>query len=140
MGLFSPEAAGGYMSAKRIAKELGFSYKNVNKIISEIGLSPIKARFGTRITDAYSPEDIARIRESAESMGLFSPEAPEGYMSVNRIAEELGISYKTVNKIISEIDLSPIKARFGTQITDAYSPEDIVRIREQLRINRENKP
>ena len=131
-GLFSPEAPEGYMSVKRIAKELGISGKTVSKIISELGLSPIKARFGTRITDAYSPEDIARIRELAESKGLFIPEADGGYMSVSQIAKEFGISGETVRKIISEIGLSPIKAKFGTNVADAYSPEDIARIREWL--------
>ena len=53
-------------------------------------------------------------------------------MSVMRIAEELGISDGTVNKIISEIGLSPIKARFGKNVADAYSPVDIARIREWL--------
>jgi len=132
-GLFSPVAPKGYMNVKRIAMELGISKDTVSKIISEIDLSPIKAKFGNNnVTDVYSPEDIARIRELAESKELFSPVAPKGYMSVNRIAEELGISPGTVNKIISEIGLSPIRAKFGTYVTDAYSPEDIARIREWL--------
>ena len=60
-------------------------------------------------------------------------------MNVKRIAKELGISAPTVNKIISEIDLSPIKARFGSKITDAYSPLDIARIRVILETKRANK-
>ena len=120
------------MSVNQIAKELGFSRGSVNKIITELGLKPEKYRFGI---DAYSPEGIASIRDRAESMGLFTPEAPEGYMSVNQIANKLGIDYKIVKKTITELGLlglKPEKYRFGPTVTDGYSPEDRARIREWL--------
>ena len=53
-------------------------------------------------------------------------------MSVNQIANELGIADSTVNKIITELGLVPIKAKFRTVIADAYSPEDIAKIGERL--------
>ena len=141
IGLFSPEAPEGYMSARQIAKELGVAHNSVNNIIAGLeGLSPIKARFGKNVTDAYSPEDIARIREKAESMGLFTPEAPEGYMSARQIAKELGVARQTVNNIIAGLEgLSPIKARFRNIVADAYPPEDIAKIREGLAARRANK-
>ena len=133
------KATDGYMSARRIAKELGISASSVNTIISELGLIPIKAKFSNNVTDAYSPVDIARIRELAESKELFSPKAAGGYMSVSQIAKELGISNYNVNKIISELGLSPIRAKFGGNVTDAYSPVDIARIRVILETKRANK-
>jgi predicted transcriptional regulator len=140
-GLFSPEAPEKYMSVPEIAKELRIDASTVRNIISELGgLSPIKAKFGPTVADAYSPEDIARIREEAESMGLFSPEAPEKYMSVPEIAKELRISGNTVRNIISELGgLSPVKAKFGTNVADAYPPEDIARIRAELAARRAKK-
>ena len=140
MELFSPEAHEGYLNVYQIAKELGISTSTVNKIISELGLSPIRAKYGiNNEADAYSPVDIARIRELAESKELFSPEAAGGYMSVSQIAKELGISNYNVNKIISELGLSPIRAKFGTYVTDTYSPVDIARIRVILETKRANK-
>jgi Mn-dependent DtxR family transcriptional regulator len=141
MGLFSPEAPEGYMSIPQIAKELGVGHRTVKNIIAGLGgLSPIKARFGPVVADAYSPEDIARIKEEAERMGLFSPESPEGYMSIFQISKELGISDRTVRNIIAGLDgLSPIKARFRNNVTDAYSPEEIAMIREGLAARRANK-
>ena len=132
------KAPEGYMRVRKIANELGIAYQTVNKIITELGLlglKPEKYRFGTTPVDAYSPEDRARIRDTAEGMGLFAPEAPEGYMSVNQIANKLGIDYKIVKKTITELGLlglKPEKYRFGPTVTDGYSPEDRARIREWL--------
>ena len=61
-------------------------------------------------------------------------------MNMKQIAKELGIGDKTVKNIISELEgLSPLKARFGPKVADAYSPEDIARIREGLAVRRANK-
>jgi hypothetical protein len=126
------KAPQGYKSIRGIAKELGISFHTVSSIIKKVdGLSPVKARFNNTLATAYSPEDVERIREVAESQGLFSSEAPEGYMSIKGIHKELNITEAAIKKITSEHDsIVPIKARLGTNITDAYSPEDIERIRE----------
>ena len=126
------KAPEGYMSVKKTANELGISFHTVKKIITELGLEREKYKFGTNVTNGYSPEDRARIRDTAESMGLFAPEAPEGYMSVNQIAKELGIGFYTVKEIITELGLEREKYRFGHNVTNGYSPEDRARIREWL--------
>jgi Mn-dependent DtxR family transcriptional regulator len=134
-GLFTPEAPEGYMSAKKISKELGIGNNTVSKLISELSdeLGEVsKARFGTTPADSYSPAQIEMIRARAEEQGLTSPEAPEGYMSVKKISEELGITNRTVSKLISELgdELGGVsKARFGVKLTDSYSPEQIGLIR-----------
>jgi len=140
-GLLTPAAPEGYMSARKIAEELGVSDRTIKDIIKGLGgLTPIDAKFGSAVTEAYSPEAIATIREIAESRGLLAPEAPEGYKSVAQIAEELRASRATITDIIKELGgLTPIDAKFGSRVADAYSPEDIAKIREQLRIKRENK-
>ena len=136
-GLFSPEASEGYMSAKKISKELGIADSTVSKLISELGdeLGEVnKARFGPRSADSYSPEQIEMIRGRAKEKGLFSPEAPEGYMSAKKIREELGIDHKKVLEIISELgdELGEVnKARFGPRSADSYSPEQIEMMRKK---------
>ena len=140
-GLLTPAAPEGYMSARKIAEELGVSDRTIRDIIKELdGLTPIQAKFGSQVTNAYSPEDIANISEVAESKGLLTLAAPEGYKSVSQIAKELTADHGTITDIIKELGgLTPIDAKFGGVVTEAYSPKDIERIRVQLRINRENK-
>jgi len=140
-GLLAPEAPEGYKSAKGIAKELRLGDRTIKDIIKGLGgLTPIDAKFGGAVTEAYSPEAIATIREIAESRGLLAPEAPEGYMNASKIAKELRASRATITDIIKGLGgLTPIDAKFSSSVTDTYSPEDIERIRVQLRINRENK-
>ena len=129
------KAPEGYMSVKQISKELGKGYTTVLKLISELGdeLGEVsKARFGTTLADSYSPEQIEMIRSRAEEQGLFAPEAPEGYMSVRQISKELGKDYTTVLNLIKELgdDLGEVsKARFGQNLADSYSPEQIEMIR-----------
>ena len=133
----------GYKSAKGIAKELKVARETIIDIIKELGgLTPVKAKFSGQVTNAYSPEDIANISEVAESKGLLTPAAPEGYKSVSQIAKELEVARETIKPIISGLgeELDPIRARPSKgQATWYYSPEENARIREQLRINRENK-
>ncbi|MEI6170112.1 MAG: hypothetical protein WCP56_03925, partial [Candidatus Saccharibacteria bacterium] len=140
-GLLTPAAPEGYKSVRRIAKELGVDPETITNIIKELsGLTPIEAKSHSLVTNAYSPEDIERIREVAESRKLSTPVAPERYMGVSKIAKELRASHVTIKDIIKELgELTPIDAKFGSRVADAYSPEDVAKIREQLRIKRENK-
>jgi biotin operon repressor len=136
-GLLEAQAPQGYMSANQISKELGISYETVLKLISELGdeLGEVnKARFGKKLADSYSPKQIEMIRARAEEQGLLEAQAPEGYMSVRQISKELGKDYKTVLKLISELgdELGEVKkARFGTNVTNSYSPEQIEMIRKK---------
>jgi hypothetical protein len=66
------KAPEGYMSARQISKELGITQYTVSKLISELGdeLGEVKkARFGTNVTNSYSPEQIEMIRKKAIEMG-----------------------------------------------------------------------
>jgi biotin operon repressor len=125
------------MSANQISKELGKAQNTVSKLISELGgeLGEVsKARFGTRLADSYSPEQIEMIRARAEEEGRFTPVAPEGYMSAKPISKEMGISREKVLRLISELgdDLGEVsKARFGQNLADSYSPEQIEMIRKK---------
>jgi biotin operon repressor len=125
------------MSARQISKEMGIARSTFLKIISELGdeLGEVsKARFGKTLVlaDSYSPEQIEMIRDRAKELGLFTAEAPEGYMSLIKISKEIGIAQSTVSKIISALgnELGEVtKARFGPALTDSYSPEQIEMIR-----------
>jgi biotin operon repressor len=136
-GRFEAQAPEGYMSASQISKELGITRKTVSKLISELSdeLGEVgKARFGKSLTDSYSPKQIEMIRVRAKEQGLFAAEAPEGHMSIPKISEELGIAKDTVSKLISELgdELGEVKkARFGTNVTNSYSPEQIEMIRKK---------
>jgi len=135
-GLLATEAQEGYMNINNIAKNLGISVTSVNRIIKEIGdeLGAVtKAKFGRFTTDAYSPDQIEMIRQAAEARGLFSGDAPEGYMNLKQIAKEMGISESAIRKVITELgsNLSDTKMyKFGTNITEAYSPDQIEMIRQ----------
>jgi hypothetical protein len=60
------------MSIPKISEELGIAKDTVSKLISELGdeLGEVKkARFGTNVTNSYSPEQIEMIRKKAIEMG-----------------------------------------------------------------------
>jgi biotin operon repressor len=138
-GLLEAQAPEGYMNVLNISKELGIARSTVSKLISELGdeLGEVsKARFGTRIFDSYSPEQIEMIRARAEEDGKFTP--PEGYMSIKQIRKELGIGSEKVLRLISELgdELGEVnKSRFGTNLTDSYSPKQIELIRARAKEN-----
>jgi hypothetical protein len=114
----------------KINQGLGVRITHTTKYLPKIELALASITdYGTKTECGIESDDTIQ-EESLLKTAI--NKAPEGYLSVNRIAKKLGISDGTVSKIISEIGLSPIKARFGSKITDAYSPEDIARIREWL--------
>jgi hypothetical protein len=60
------------MSLSQTSKEVGIARNTVSKIISELGneLGEVgKARFGSRLADSYSPEQIEMIRKKAIEKG-----------------------------------------------------------------------
>jgi biotin operon repressor len=136
-GLLEAQAPEGYMSALQISKELGMGKNTVLKLIKELGdeLGEVsKARFGTTLADSYSPEQIEMIRARAEEQGRFEAQAPEGYMSARQISKELGKDYTTVSRLIKELgdELGEVnKARFGKNVADSYSPEQIEMVRKK---------
>jgi hypothetical protein len=132
-GLFNKPLEG-YLSARSVAKEIGLSHQIITNIIGELGdeLGEVKlASFIGQVVPSFSPEQIEKIRVEAESRGLFNKPL-EGYLSVNGIQEEIGLSHRAIKNIIGELGdkLGEVKlASYGGQVVPSFSPEQIEKIR-----------
>jgi hypothetical protein len=126
----APPAPEGYLSLNGIWHEYGITQKTTQKAVDELGseLGEVtQYRFGSKTTAGYSPEQVAKILTHLD----IAPPAPEGYLSLNGIWREYGITPYTTQKAIDELGpvLGEVKQyRFGTKTTVGYSPEQVAKI------------
>lgn len=125
------EPTGGELSLSGVAKKLGIVDKTLKKVIDamdpqELGGVNLR-RFKGNVTGAYSLEQQEKILKQVEMSGLLSSEPTNGELSINGLAEKLGVAYVTVQKIIDSMDpseLGEIRLRkFVPIVTKAYTPE-----------------
>lgn len=132
------EIPDGFQSMNATAKEIKATTNVTRKAIEELGdlLGDIAtARFSNGIRAVYSPEQQALIKGWLNENGYLVPEAPEGYASIHKISEIFSVSDGTIDKAINELgdELgNVVRARFGSNRTRVYSPEQQSMIREIL--------
>jgi len=128
----TPIAPENTMSAKVASRKFGVSPKTIEKIAEELGeeLGEVKSyRFGSATTKGYTPEQLEMI------MQKIIPIAPENILSATAAAKELGVDYKTFEKIAEGIgeELGEIKSyRFGSRIANGYTPEQVKMLRQKI--------
>ncbi len=130
-GLLSSEPTNGELSINGLAEKLGIASRTLQKVIDsmdpqELGGVNLR-RFKGNVTGAYSLEQQEKILKQVEMSGLLSSEPTNGELSINGLAEKLGVAYVTVQKIIDSMDpseLGEIRLRkFVPIVTKAYTPE-----------------
>ena len=133
-GVFSEHAPEGYLSVNEIAEKFGVDYTTVKNAVIALELeSDGKYKNVNRVAEVYGPEKIYQIHAYLEEKGIFSIEAPEGYLNIALIAQELKVSPAVVSDAINELRIEPDdKYKYGTKITGGYNPEKIARIRIHL--------
>ena len=121
----------GYLSESGIARGLGISGRTVRKAIdalNEVIGERFAYKFGPNITFGYSPEQIEKIRGKIDSTDGFAPLAPDGYLSAHGIIENTKLGQNLLSKVIKLLDGElgeRKKYKFGSKITEGYSPEQI---------------
>jgi AraC-like DNA-binding protein len=94
-----------------------------------------KFKINNNPIEAYSPEQQQIIYKYIAENNYLAPTAPDGYLTVNKVAEELGVNFKTVNRAISALgdSIGKInKYKFSNNITNAYSPEQRLIIKNYI--------
>ena len=69
VGVLVETAPEGYVSLSGMASSLGIDRSVIKRAIAELGIEPAidKAKFGSKSTSAYSPEQTAQVKEYLEA-------------------------------------------------------------------------
>jgi len=144
-GLLSLKVTEGELSIDGLVKKLGVNYWTVKKVIDsmdpgelgEVGLR----KFNTRVTSVYTREQQEKIIRRLELSGKLSAKPVEGELSINGLAEKLGVAYWTVKKIIDSMDpseLGEVGLRKFKGVTSAYTMEQQWKVIEYIREYKRN--
>lgn len=114
------------------ADEIGMSYMTVRRIMEAENLEPQAYRFeskrGSKIALGLTTSQQEKIRRSSV---VEIPEAPEGYVSLNVYAAQAGISPKTVQKVVEQLEISMDTYRLPSGPSSLLSPEQQLLLSEQ---------
>lgn len=100
-----PDAS--WIAANQLGKDLGTNSATIIRTAEKLGLSFQVMRSQGRQGYYYSSEDQEKIREA----WLAIPEAPEGFVTAERLAETAGIPRSTVNGISKQLGISGQRMR-----------------------------
>lgn len=109
------------------AKDLNVTRDAVKKALAalrdELGdVSSVKLTNG--VTEVYSTEQQSLIREWLGGNGYLAQKAPEGFLTVKKLADSFSIGETTLRKAIDSVELGDVLfARVNTNRTNVYSPE-----------------
>ena len=122
----------GYLSLPGVCELLGIGRGVLARARSALAdeLGPVlMAKFGdkNRIAQAYSPEQVNRIKEYLIEQGL-AGFAPDGYLSLREISEKTGISEFTIQRVVKELvselgRVLRVRSGEGNGYLYTYSPE-----------------
>ena len=126
------KAPEGYLTHAALADELDIARPALRKVIDQIeDLGEVKMYrpngYGP-ITLFYSPRQQDKIRQAVPE------KAPEGYLTLRALADEIGTARETLLKIVDQIeDLGEVKQyRSRSGVTFFYSPEQQDKIRRAV--------
>jgi ubiquinone/menaquinone biosynthesis C-methylase UbiE/superfamily II DNA or RNA helicase len=96
-----------WVNSHDLADEIGVGVGTVQKIVNSIadeypnaikrlGLGCGKLGRRGRIAAHYNNELADRVREIAKERVLDAPPAPEGWMTINKLTEDMGLSHRTI--------------------------------------------
>ncbi|MCR5700427.1 MAG: hypothetical protein K6G49_03325, partial [Candidatus Saccharibacteria bacterium] len=125
------EVPEGYLSADSFAQIIGVDWATVKKKMDELQIKGTEYKDKRNIVCSFlSPEQQQRIEDSLEYL-ILAKDVPDGYITINKMAEEIGVDKATVRKRIREsrIEMSKYKDKRGI-ICSFLSPEQQQQIRE----------
>ena len=121
-----PEAPDGYLTINDISQLIGIkSRKLIKEKIKELKLvgNKFKDKKGHILT-FYSPEECQCIYNSLNYL-LSKSEAPDGFLTYNRIADSIGVSDSTIKNVIEELGVLGSQYKDGVgRVATFYSPEE----------------
>ena len=126
------KAPEGYLTLQALADEIGVYRTTLRKVIDQIEdlgkVEKYRSSGGSGITSFYSPEQQDKIRQAVPE------KAPEGYLTLRALADEIGTARETLLKIVDQIeDLGEVKQyRSRSGVTFFYSPEQQDKIRRAV--------
>jgi len=113
-------APDGYVSNSLFAKYNNVSVLTVRKLLDRLGIDPPFYRFHNYNAQGLSPE----LQEQLLNEDELSDYPPDGYLSINVFAKQIGFKYTTVNAIIDELGLANLsRYKFGPTRAEGLSPE-----------------
>ena len=129
----APVASGEYYSINSAYQRFGIGPAVLEKIIDEMGWDLPLRKFGPQTVRAISLAQIDQLRLTHPD--AFAPPVPEGWLSIRGVANELGVDFYTVKRIVdgSNWDLPRHKFKGGT-VSVAFSPERVDEIRRHPNI------
>lgn len=129
-----------FQTLNSISNEVGVAHATVKKAVIENGAeigSIHYYKFGSKVTQGFSPQQQAYIKQVLESRGLIAAEAPDGYLSIKNMSEQWGVGYTTVKNALRRVGARVGEVnvyRFKTKRSFGYSPEQQVIIEEELKV------
>ena len=129
----------GYASRAELHSLTGTHWGAIDKVIEGLRdhLGPRRVYRTKRgpSTEYFSPEEQDLILTKMEELGYFTEPAPEGYLSFNRVTNELGVTPKILKQAIKRVgeSLGAVQ-RYKVQynVVDTYSPEQIDLVKQEL--------
>jgi hypothetical protein len=105
----------------------------ISRISDQLG-DVHKYRFGSRAVNGYTPEQQEMIYAELERFGTLSEPAPEGVVTIKRLAQITDKDRGSIKRVIDTLadQLSPKLYRFGSNIAYGYPPEDQALITQAL--------
>lgn len=137
-GNFASSLLEGYSFVKELADKWGVGLPLIYKVAYLLSdqLGEIKKfKKSNNPIEAYSQEQQKVIYKFISENNYLAPTAPDGYLTVNKVAEELGVNFKTVNRAISVLGDSIGKVnkyKLHTNFANAYSPEQRLIIKKYI--------
>ena len=131
----------GYLSASELSQSLGLVGGVIRRAIGGLGLygGKYKGKSGS-VNVFYSPEEQEAIIEYFEDL-LSTPEVPEGYTTIFRLAESSGLGMNTIRKAAQKLGITGEKYKDkGGRISMFYSPEDVKSIMSSESLSLEEVP
>ena len=138
-GMFAGLAPEDFLSLSEFARLNNFNLTSAVKWIGEVSdeigdVAILKRTEKARPTKFYSPSQQAIIIENFSSRGILR-QPPEGYLSRQGLASDMGVSPELIKKLLKEYseEIGPLEEYFHAQkVTISISPEQQQKLKDIL--------
>ncbi|MBI2009364.1 DEAD/DEAH box helicase family protein [Candidatus Saccharibacteria bacterium] len=129
---FYESAPDGWMSVRRFALENSISRPLIYRAMEELDIKPTKLKFGGKVGDALSDDQIKKLLDYPL---LQAPPLPEVWKTLREFAEKNGVTYSLIYRLLGELGITlPIHKVNGIR-AQSLSPDLEVKLLEYSEIN-----
>ncbi len=129
----------GWMTASMLISQDGMVWETINNFVNQYReTNPEwfgKFKSGSNITEAFHPELISIIREK-----IIVEKVPENWMTASRLHDQIKVTARIINNFVNKYrETNPDwfgKFRSGPNITEAFHPDLVNMIKENLNIEK----